>query len=174
MISGTGDTEIEADESKPFVFPTASRTKHSKLVSYPVGAEVLSRAFDGVPQHQAITCSFVAGNPQRTLTQEQTRVLDIRYRRRDRSFHDGENADSLGVFQPKWEIWVYDVPVALRHEIKTRLVEDALPNAARNWLIKQAALDGKFGDAAICFDYNKIDKVLLVSEGKDIAPEKIR
>jgi hypothetical protein len=165
---------MESVVPKPLVFPTVSRNKHSKLVSYPVGAEVLSRAFDGVPQHGSITCTFVAGNPQRTLTQEQTRVLDIRYRRRDRSFHDGEHAESMGVFQPKWEIWVYDVPVALRHEIKTRLVEDALPNAARNWLIKQAALDGKFGNAAICFDYNKIDKMLLVSEGEDIAPLKIR
>lgn len=165
---------MEVEEPKPFVFPTASRSKHSKLVSYPVGAEVLSRALDGVPQHRAITCSFVAGNPHQTITQEQTRVLDIRYRRRDRSFHDGENADALGVFSAKWEIWVYDVPVALRHEIKTLLTEDALPNAARNWLIKQAALDGKFGNAAICFDYNKIDKILVVSEGQVIAPEKIR
>jgi hypothetical protein len=165
---------MESEEAKPFIFPTITRSKHSKFVSYPVGAEILSRILDGVPQHNAITCSFVAGNPQRTLSEEKTRVLDIRYRRRDRSFHDGENADALGVFQPRWEIWVYDVPVAMRHEVKTLLVEDALPNAARNWLIKQASIDGKFGNAAICFDYSKIDKVLFVSEGQDIAPVKIR
>jgi hypothetical protein len=165
---------MESEEPKPFIFPTITRHKHSKLVSYPLGAELLSRAFDGVPQHSAMTCTFVAGNPQRTLNEEKTRVLDIRYRRRDRSFYDGENADALGVFQPKWEIWIYDVPVALRHEIKALLVEDALPNVARNWLMKHAAIDGKFGNAAICLDYNKIDKVLHVSEGQDIAPEKIR
>jgi hypothetical protein len=45
------------------IFPTLDRTKHSKLMAYPIGTEALSRALDGAPQHAMMTCDFFAGNP---------------------------------------------------------------------------------------------------------------
>jgi hypothetical protein len=53
-------------DSSNHIFPTTHRSRHSKFLSYPVGAELLSRALDGVPQHGAISCDFTAGNMNAT------------------------------------------------------------------------------------------------------------
>ncbi len=42
--------EVIPDRDRPHIFPTRYRGKHGKSVSFPVGAEILSRALDGVPQ----------------------------------------------------------------------------------------------------------------------------
>jgi hypothetical protein len=80
-----------------FIFPTKSRARHSKLVSYPVGAEILSRALEGVPQHGALTCTFTAGNPHRDTGKTRFRVLHVSYRKRARSHFDSADAASRGV-----------------------------------------------------------------------------
>jgi hypothetical protein len=160
------------EDEKPYVFPTQSRAKHSKFVSYPVGAENLSRALDGVPQHATLQCVFTAGNPHRDVGKKQFRVMHVLYRKRERSFYDGEDAESRGVFEPKWEIWVYDVRVEQRFEIKKALMDVGLPLMLRPWLIANAALHGQSGEAAFMLDYDAIEKVLIPSQGTKISPAR--
>jgi hypothetical protein len=159
------------DEEKPHVFTTSSRAKHSKRVSYPIGAEILSRALDGVPQHSVITCTFTAGNPHRNVGKEQFRVMHVHYRKRPRSFYDGKNAASRGVFAAFWDIWIYDVLVEHRADIRHALIETGLPNLVRPWLIANAVNDGKVGEAIISLEYNTVEKVLMSDMRSGIQPE---
>jgi hypothetical protein len=43
------------DEETKFVFPILPRAKHSKLVSYPVGVVILTKALSEVPQYARLT-----------------------------------------------------------------------------------------------------------------------
>jgi hypothetical protein len=159
-------------QEAPFIFPTKSRARHSKLVSYPVGAEILSRALDGVPQHGALTCTFTAGNPHRDAGKDRFRVLHVSYRKRARSHFDSADASSRGVFDPFWEIWIFDVQVSLRAEVKKALTETGLPLMVRPWLIENARIGGKTGEAVIILEYNAVEHALVATVRRAMAPGK--
>lgn len=146
---------------KPHIFPTQSRTKHSKLVSFPVGAELLSRALDGVPQHAMLACVFSAGSLQRDLGKELIYVMSIGYTKHLRTHFDSSDAGTRGVFDPRWEIWVHAVPVAMRADVKKALVETGFPNIIRPWLMANGNITGKTGNYGMRIEYNTIDKVLV-------------
>lgn len=158
-------------QSEPRIFPTASRARHSKLVAFPVGAELLSRALDGVPQHGALSCTFWAGTLQRDTGGEVLHVLSASYTKRARHHNDAGDAGSLGVFDPRWEIWVHAVPVAMKSEIRKALVEIGLPERIRPWLIAQATITGRTGNAAITLEFNRLDKVLVMSRRDNLLPD---
>ena len=61
------------------IFPTNHRDKHGKSVSFPLGAEVLSRALDGIAQHAMIGCHFIAGDMERRQVKPQEHVLHAVY-----------------------------------------------------------------------------------------------
>jgi hypothetical protein len=155
-----------------YIIPTKSRAKHSKLVSYPIGAEALSRALDGVPQHKRLTCTFYAGNPNRDVGKEVFRVFYAHYRQRPRSFFDGKDAALRGVFASFWDVWVYDVLIAHRADIKKALIEVGLPEMVRPWLMANAGLEGKVGEAIITLDYNTTTKTLFAKSNTGIQPER--
>jgi hypothetical protein len=113
----------EPATAAPHIFPTSSRAKHSKLLSYPLGAEILSRTLEGVPQNGHIACSFRAGDPHhhRRPKVKHLPVLHVTY-------------------QPwrhhqQWVITVFAVPRHYRHQIRTALIERVLPNYVRNWFL---------------------------------------
>jgi hypothetical protein len=153
------------------IFPTKSRTKHSKLQSYPLGAQVLSRALDGVPQHDQVACTFYAGNPNADKNKDRIFVMSVVYEKQARSFHHSEDADERGVFDPRWTIHVYAVASELRHEIKTALLENGLPDYTQKWLIEHAYLTGKTGGAALWLEYDVVDKCLIATRKTGIQPD---
>jgi hypothetical protein len=162
------------NELPPHIFPTASRAKHSHLVSYPVGAEILSRALDGVPQHGSLTCTFVAGPPHGDANRELIYIMNTGYQKRARSHFDGGDAASRGVYDPRWEIWIYDVPVAKRGEIKRALIEIGLPSMIKPWLMANAGIAGKTGNSGINLQYHVFDKVLVPSVRSNLEPDKTK
>jgi hypothetical protein len=161
-----------ADPSKPFMFPTLSRAKHSHLVSYPIGAEALSQALEGVPQHAALTCSFCAGNTHQHLDKPRQLALSAAYNKRARSFYDGQDADARGVFLPRWSITVFTVPRTLRHAVKLALLNDGLPNILRPWLIANAPMTGKTGGCAINLEFNVAEAKLVATVAHAIQPDR--
>jgi hypothetical protein len=136
------------------IFPTSSRSKHSKEVSYPIGAEALSKALDGVPQHDRIVCDFYGGRPHDD-GKPQIYVLNARY-----------------VFDPRWTISVYAVPRQLRGEIKLLLLEQGLPEIIRPWFITKSHLTGQTGGTALWLEYVRADKVFKMTTREDILPER--
>jgi hypothetical protein len=165
-------TSSLADPSKPYVFPTLSRAKHSHLVSYPIGAEALTRALDGVPQHAALTCSFYAGNTHQHLDKPRQLALSAAYNKRARSFYDGQDADARGVFLPRWSITVFTIPRTLRHAVKTSLLADGLPRLLRPWLVGNAGFTGKTGSSAINLDYDVATAAWVTTVRHEIQPER--
>jgi hypothetical protein len=155
------------------IFPTKSRTKHAKTQSFPIGAEALSRALDGVPQHDQISCDFYAGNPNTDKDKDKIYVLSVSYTKQARSFHHSEDAGERGVFDPRWTISVYAVPSELRHNIKTALIDVGLPDFVRKWLIDNANLTGKTGGAALWLEYDRVDKCLLATRKSGLMPDKV-
>jgi hypothetical protein len=161
-----------APRSEPYIFSTLYRDKHSNLVSYSLGAEALSRALDGVPQHAALTCQFFAGNAHQHLDKPLQLVMSASYQRRNRSFHDGQDADARGVFLPRWTITVFAVPRTLRHAIKTAVLTEGLPSIVRPWLVENAGISGKTGGSAINLDYHVADAILVATARAAIEPDR--
>jgi hypothetical protein len=159
-------------ESKPHIFPTQSRTKHSKLVSFPVGAELLSRALDGLPQHAQLTCIFSAGSLQRNLGRELIYLMSVGYTKHARTRFDSGDAAARGIFEPRWEIWVHTVPVAMRADVKKALVETGFPNIIRPWLMANGNITGKTGNFGMIIEYNTIDKMLVPKVQNNLLPDR--
>jgi hypothetical protein len=159
-------------EPKRQIFPTSNRSKHSKEVSYPIGAEALSCTLDGVPQHDLITCSFYAGYPQYDDGKPQFHVLHVMYRKNARRFHDAKSALERGVFDPHWQIGVFAVPRHLRGEIKVLLLEQALPDLVHPWLMARGNLTGKTGESALILEYVRTDKAFKSTTRDEIVPDR--
>jgi hypothetical protein len=154
------------------IFPTSYRIKHSKEVSYPIGAEALSRQLAGVPQHDLITCHFLAGYPQYDVGKPQFYVLNVVYEKQARKFHDSKSALERGVFDPRWYISVFAVPRHLRGAIKLLLIEQAVPDVVRPWLIEKSHLTGRTGGSVLWLEYVRADHVFKSTTREDLAPER--
>jgi hypothetical protein len=159
-------------ESELHIFPTSARMKHSKELSYPIGAEALSRPLNGVPQQDLITCNFRTGYPQYDDGKPQFHVLQVAYEKRARNFHDGKFALERGVFDPRWKIYVFTVPRYLRGKIKLLLLEQALPDVIRPWLIEKNHLTGQVGGSALGLEYVRADEVFKYNIREDIMSER--
>ncbi len=158
--------------SEVHIFPTSDRLKHSKELSYPIGAEALSLPLNGVPQQDLITCNFWTGYPQYDDDKPQFHVLHVVYEKRARSFYDGKSAFERGAFDPSWTIRVFTVPRQLRGAIKLLLIEAALPEVVRPWLLAKHHLTGQTGESALILEYVRAEKVFKYSTREDIAPER--
>jgi hypothetical protein len=157
------------------IFPTRDRPKVSKLLAYPIGAEALSRALDGVPQHGDITCDFFAGNPHH---EQHKRALlyfmAVTYEKFARSFHHSQASAERGVFDPRWQIHVYAVPAQTRAAIKRLLLDDVLPNIVHPWLKQKASLTGRTGGAALVLHYDRENDVITSESREGLPPEPSR
>jgi hypothetical protein len=160
------------DELNPHIFPTTSRDKLGKAVSFTLGAENLSRALEDVPQHNMITCSFYAGDVYRDLHRPIVHVMHVMYRRAARSFHHGKSADVHGVFDPKWSITVFAVPSTLRNGIKTSQVTHELPNVIRPWLIENADIATRTGECSLVLEYITADKIMRCTKRNALQPDR--
>lgn len=158
-------------EPELHIFPTSSRSKHSKETSYPIGAEALSHGLSGVPQHDQIVCDFYGGR-QYDQGKPQLYVLSARYEKRARQFSDSGSAFERGCFDPQWKISVYAVPRQLRGAIKLLLVEQGLPDLIRPWLIAKNHLTGQTGGSILWLEYVRADKVFTVTYREEISPER--
>jgi hypothetical protein len=160
------------EEEAFFIIPTRYRAKHSKLLSYPVGAELLSRAFVGVPQLESFTCSFLAKDPYSENGRDDGCVMMVGYQRSPRSFSYSNYFETKGFFDPRWDIQIYTVLADQRAAIKKALVEIGLPTMVRPWLIANASLEGKIGESKIILDYDTSTKTLYSEVTNNMRPER--
>lgn len=154
------------------IFPTKWRSKHSKLVAFPVGAENLSRALDGVPQHGEIACVFSGSVLQQDVGKTLIYVMSVGYTKHARNHSHSGDAALRGVFDPRWEIWTFTVPATMRADIKTLLLETGLPDIIRPWLIENENITGKTGSSAIAIEYNVIKKRLETRVSASLLPDR--
>ena len=165
--------QVIPDRVSPHIFPTRDRGKHGKSVSFPVGAKILSRALDSVPQHAPIGCHFTVGDMERRPVKHLEHVMHGVYSRHVRQFHHERSAKIHGVFDPNWAISVFAVPSPLRHSIRTLLITDALPNIVRPWLIANGDVTGRAGNRELMMMFNTIDGVLVHDTRDTIMPDRV-
>jgi hypothetical protein len=67
------------------------------------------------------------------------------------------------VHQPRWEVTVHAIPRPLRHVIKTKVVEEALP-AMRSWLMANAHSLEREGGHGIVFRFDELNDAMLFEE----------
>jgi hypothetical protein len=159
-------------DAAPHTFPTLSRAKHSHLVSYPIGAEALSRALDGVPQHGMLACDFYAGNAHQHLDQPLQIVLSVLYRKHPGSFNFGRDAASRGVFDPRWTISIFAIGRKVRHVVKTRLLVEGLPDLVRPWLHDMANVTGKSGECGLTLHFDIAEQLLVRRLSSALLPDR--
>jgi hypothetical protein len=145
----------------PHIFPTCDRGKHGKTVSFPAGAEVLSRALDGVPQHALIGCHFIVADMERRPVKPLEHVLHVVYSKQVRSQHHGKDAD------------VFAIPSTMRHLVKTLLVRESLPNVVRPWLLANADITGRSGSRGLMIMLDTANSVLVHETRDGILPDRV-
>jgi hypothetical protein len=153
----------------PHLFPTAHRSRHSQSLSYPVGAELLSRALDGVPQHAQLSCDFTLGNVQAT---DQLFVMSVMYRRRARSFFDGADAGARGVLDARWSITIFTVPRVFRHAIRQGLEAGIIPAVVTPWLVERAQIGDSVGEASLMVTFDTVTRRLSTSSRDNLEPAR--
>ncbi len=159
--------------SAPSIFPTLDRPRCSKLLAYPIGAEALSRALDGVPQHGDLACNFFASNPHHEQNKRQEiYVMAFTYEKVTRSFHHSQASAESGVFDPRWRIHIHAVPAEVRAMVKQQLVDDILHNHVRPWLIKTANMTGRTGAAAFILHYDRAEDRIMTEARESFLPEQ--
>jgi hypothetical protein len=95
-----------------------------------------------------------AGGAHHHLDKPLQLVLSVLYRKRARSFYDGQDAGSLGVFDPRWTISIFAIGREVRHAVKTSLLTEGLPNILRPWLMDMASVTSKTGECGLLLHYD--------------------
>jgi hypothetical protein len=152
------------------VIPTLYKTKVPQSLSYPLGAELISRAFADVPQFAELKIRFFWYSKEKNTRTKNYRVLNISYSRGAPTLTDGEAALRYGWLEKKWEITVSPVPRERRHLIKDLVERDALP-IARKWLIENSERD-EVGGLTLTFKFNDETEVLEMKCDSWLSPKQ--
>ena len=107
------------------MIPTRSKTKIPQGWSYPVGAEIVSKALEDIPQYENIYLRFLWLNPSSHLARKdksRLHILGIRYTNPQHTANE-EN----------WYVDISAVPSQMRVVIQDQLVNQVL-SYARSWM----------------------------------------
>ncbi len=153
------------------VIPTESKSKLPQTLSYPVGAEMLSRAFAGVPQFDALKVNFWFYSKIRPDVSDRYSVLELSYMRSAKSVHTPpESLGEDGLPKLAWRITVRPVPSVHRNAIRTQLQDVALPQA-RLWLERNAGRDA-VGSLRLEFTYDEEAQIVSAAEESRLEPRR--
>jgi hypothetical protein len=157
---------------KPHIFPTGFREKIGKDFAFAAGAEVLSRALDGIAQHSLLSCSFFGSQDHALRHADELLICQITYAKRGRTFHDAQSANDTGVFDAKWSIIMRVIPIADRAAVRQLLMETGLPKLVRPWFDRHAHLTGQNGEACLDILYHRTNGELTSAERMKLEPRK--
>jgi hypothetical protein len=141
------------------IIPTLSRTKISRNLSYPIGAEQLSAALAATSQLPDLKLHFYSGFDV-GLRSGHYEFLRVEYLNQATPSEKWP-ISSLYKRPPqyRWEIVVQPVPRVFRHRIKQYVVDSALPQIA-DWLIERAQLAQRGNDILAFFYDDKADDLI--------------
>jgi hypothetical protein len=145
------------DDVELVVIPTMSKAKISRDLSYPIGAEGISRALDGVPQLPLLRLQFYFWSDH-SLRRGNYEFLRVEYLNNSTPLDEYPVSDLYKRSpQYRWEIVVQPVPRVHRHRIKTHIIESALSEISE-WLVQRADY-AQNGSEVLAFFYDeKLDE----------------
>jgi hypothetical protein len=123
------------------MIPTRHKSKLSRTLSYPIGAEAVTTALEGAPHVESLTLGFYALRRSRLAEirqhapqRQQFVVLSAEYMPATRPGFIGANYMlERGWYDAKWQVTVYAVAREVRHLASDLLREHGLP-ALVEWL----------------------------------------
>jgi hypothetical protein len=145
------------EETELVVIPTASKAKISHDLSYPIGAEAISKALKDLPQFSSIRLQFYYWSDC-FLRRGKYEYLRVEYLN-NVSPLDEHPVSRLFQRPPQyqWEIVIQPVPRIHRHQVKTYIAGSVLTEV-REWL-KQRSNFTQNGSEVLAFFYDeKLDK----------------
>ena len=108
------------------VIPTALKAKLPKVHSFPIGAQAISNALEGVPQFDNLQLWF-------SRHSRSDLVLAVRYAVPENTLSTPRFLSATRHSLPRWDIYVYAVSRELKSEISEH-IQGAGLQAIRNWL----------------------------------------
>ena len=149
------------------IIPTRRKTKIPHLLSYPVGAKAISGALTGVPQFDQLFIEFWFWNQLARLhgTAAPYSIIDAEYSGPRR--HLSKSNHPFSQDARRWAIIVHAVPRTLRHQIQTRIVNEALP-VVRAWLLANPHSAEREGSHRLSFSFDELNDELKCEEHASI------
>jgi hypothetical protein len=128
------------EDIQQVVIPTLSRMRIARNLSYPIGAEAISKALAPVAQLTELKLLFYSSKFHTPLKSNHYEFLRVEYLNNARS---GEKWPIGNLYgrppQGRWEVTVQPVPRVLRHQISQYIVDSALPKV-KQWLIERTQI----------------------------------
>jgi hypothetical protein len=139
------------------VIPTVSKAKISRDLSYPIGAEAISKVLQCAHQFSLLRLQFHFWSDN-DLRRGKYEFLRVEYLK---NVHPVEQYPISRLYQRppqyQWEIVVQPVPRSKKHQIRTYILDSALDEIKR-WLRERGHLD-QYGSDIMAFFYDeKLDK----------------
>jgi hypothetical protein len=137
---------------------TSYKPKIGRESSFAIGVRDLSLALSGVPQDDLLQLLF--GRASSTPDGRPV-VLSTGYHRLDHSIGPG------------WSLQVHTVPRSMKAQIRTTLIEDAIPRLLKPWLIARADLTGRYGEDVLDLIFAPADGTITAQPGpkrRDLEP----
>jgi hypothetical protein len=152
------------------MIPTRIKSKLPKTLSYPLGAEAISKALADAPHAAEIALSFLdfpvspASEFQRRLREESPyRILVAQYVPAHKPGYGGARSSvESGWFDAQWSLYVYPVLRELRHTAEQLLREQGLPVVVE-WLRGSRAAGWDTRAQRVELVFSPVQGVLLVS-----------
>jgi hypothetical protein len=136
------------------VIPTGYKHEVPKTHSYPLGAKAISDALTGVPQFDLLEMYFSFG--WKGFAKD--RVPGAPYRVLEVSYYGPGHSSLSG-----WKIHVRPVPRVRKHEIKSKLIAEALPKI-RKWLESNPHSLDREGGHQLTFFFDELGGELTTEE----------
>ena len=155
------------------IIPTGYKAKLPNTLSYPLGAQAISEALEGVSQIGVLVVDFWFSNRSRKdwellIPPQPCRVLSVSYWHAAVNPYRYRNVDiEAGCFEPSWRIRVEPVPRPLRHTVQTKLLTEALP-AMKRWLIASQDAGRRTGGHNLVFLFDEHANELRTEENSTI------
>jgi hypothetical protein len=150
---------------QPQIIPTGSRSKIPHSLTYPVGAKIVSEVLLGVPQFADLTIDFRFRKRFARCHETETPypVIQVQYSGPARFFSASKSSEESGYYLPSWKVTVEPVPRVLRHVIRKKIIEQALP-AIRTWLSANPHSTEREGVHGLEFTFDELKNELTCQE----------
>jgi hypothetical protein len=153
----------------PFL-ATTRKAKIGKDYSWPVGAEAISAALLDVPQRELLSLAFGPDDRFHARSGLPPLVMEARYYFRGPSV----SSPNRPLFQPTWEIRISAVPRTEKHQVKTLLLEQGIPELIKPWLFQMWGPDRREGSAGIYLLYEAAEERLICKRYGKVGPALAR
>jgi hypothetical protein len=141
------------------MIPTRYKSKLSHKMTYPVSAGMLSTALADVPQYDRLLIGFHSFCHEPNKMKKPYSILRVEYSRSRANLNSSKAMIEMGLYEPRWMIYVDAVPKVIVRSVKHQLEIEGLEQV-RQWLHLHQDATGKDGKCYLSLLYD-VDADLL-------------